>query len=436
MSSQVLQELEPEIEQVEEVSVYKIRNVRVLLLQTFLGMVFTTVVLGPIFDGWLLTLAKERGYSKPNTLVGSVESVRGMTALILAFPLGMVSDKFSKSRAWLLKINCIVLVFGVVVLLFAIVTDTVTLLYVGVAVIATYNQMSRACTGTLLADTVQRKSLLQATTAISITSLVGASLGPLLQCVLIVAFGDEWDPTKLRISICTGFVFVVPIICTTLALSDPPCQSSAEEIGTESLIRECYHEKICGVRKRWLVPATLQVAAVVYGMGAGMTVRFFPLFFKEDFDFSPLGVNIIIASSRIFVAGFMKLSAKLSKRMGRMHAALLYDACGISCLIIMSQLQTPWPAVIVFLFRTAFSNASSPIEQAILFECVESKHRGRLSAVQSIFGITWSGSAALGGFLSDSHDYRFTFLFTALLYCVGLMIDLPMLCIVPRYSSA
>merc|ERR1712107_379492 len=102
------------------------------------------------------------------------------------------------------------------------------------------------------------------------------------------------------------------------------------------------------------------------------------------------GVNTLIAISRLCVAGFVQLCKWISKRLGRMQVLLLADFCGIVCLVLFSQARNPWLAVVLFLLRTALSNASGPIEQAVIFECVASKHRGRLSAIQSIFGITWS----------------------------------------------
>eukprot|EP00930_Biecheleria_cincta_P014263 TRINITY_DN12355_c0_g3_i1.p1 TRINITY_DN12355_c0_g3~~TRINITY_DN12355_c0_g3_i1.p1 ORF type:complete len:433 (-),score=52.79 TRINITY_DN12355_c0_g3_i1:536-1834(-) len=417
-----------------ETPVFKILNVTLLLWQALLGMLFTTFTLGPLFDGWLLTLAKEQHYPQPNTLVGSVESVRGVTALLVAVPTGMLTDKFATSRAWLLKMNCILLMAGIVMLCLAILNDAVGFLYGSVAVIATYNQMRTVCTNTLLADSVPQKHLVEVTSALSSISLVGASLGPLLQCLLLLFLGDVWDPVKLRGSLCAGFLLGIPLLAVSVALQDPQIASRAAN-QEEAVVRACYESRVCGVKRKWIVPGILQFAGVIYGMGAGMTVRFFPLFFKEDYGFSPLWVNLIIAMSRIFTAGFVQLCKRMTERVGRMQAALMYDFCGILCLLLFAQLQNPWLSVICFLFRTAFSNASFPIEQAIIFECVASKHRGKLSAIQSIFSITWSGSAAFGGWLADSHDYRFTFLFTALLYSIGLTIDLPVLAMVPRYAQ-
>merc|ERR1740129_1269903 len=46
--------------------------------------------------------------------------------------------------------------------------------------------------------------------------------------------------------------------------------------------------------------------------------------------------------------------------------------------------------------------------------------------------VTWSGSAALGGWIADwSGDYRFTFNVTAMIYTVSLVCQLPLLWLCP-----
>eukprot|EP00923_Selenidium_pygospionis_P060337 GHVN01106177.1.p1 GENE.GHVN01106177.1~~GHVN01106177.1.p1 ORF type:complete len:168 (-),score=30.95 GHVN01106177.1:544-1047(-) len=77
-------------------------------------------------------------------------------------------------------------------------------------------------------------------------------------------------------------------------------------------------------------------------------------------------------------------------------------------------------------------NCGFPIDRSIVNDYIPSRHRGKWNAVQSLTGMTWSGSAMLGGFLSDTHDYRYTFIFTAMIYCVALVMYLPLLWLVPR----
>lgn len=46
-------------------------------------------------------------------------------------------------------------------------------------------------------------------------------------------------------------------------------------------------------------------------------------------------------------------------------------------------------------------------------EHVAKRHRGRVNAVDSVRSFSWSGSAALGGWLIEKYGYKSTFLMTA-----------------------
>jgi len=66
--------------------------------------------------------------------------------------------------------------------------------------------------------------------------------------------------------------------------------------------------------------------------------------------------------------------------------------------------------------RTAAMNASYPVQRAILMDLITKRQRGRWNSLENLTAFTWTGSAALGGYLVDRFSYRFTFLITAGLY--------------------
>jgi len=166
-----------------------------------------------------------------------------------------------------------------------------------------------------------------------------------------------------------------------------------------------------------------------------MTVKFFNLFFIQDEHFSPIAVCILQTAYPLVIAGFMKLTQKLSKPLGRAQASLLFFTSNVLCLFLMAELKYLPFLLIVFLVRGGFANSTYPIDRSILMDFTPSSQRGRWNAIESLTSMTWSGSAFLGGLLSDSHDCRFTFLITALIYATGCLTYSPLLGIVPRRES-
>jgi len=188
----------------------------------------------------------------------------------------------------------------------------------------------------------------------------------------------------------------------------------------------------CGPLGPGQVPWILTVSDFVTMVGAGMTVKFFNLFFIEDERFSPTSICWLQTAYPLVIAIFTKFTERLAKPFGRAQASLLFFSCNVVCLVLLSKVQYLPVLLILFLLRGGFANSTYPIDRSILMDFTPSSRRGMWNAVENFTSMTWSGSAFLGGILSDSHDYRFTFLITAFVYGTGCIIYSPLLFIVPR----
>jgi len=184
------------------------------------------------------------------------------------------------------------------------------------------------------------------------------------------------------------------------------------------------------------VPVLLGLADFLTCIGAGMTVKFFNLFFIEDRHFSPTQICWLQTAYPLVIAVFMKFTERLAKPLGRAQASLLFFSSNVLCLFLLSQVESLPILLTIFLLRGGFANSTYPIDRSILMDFTPSSQRGRWNAVESLTSMTWSGSAFIGGLLSDAHDYRYTFLITALVYATACVIYSPLLRIVPRREAA
>lgn len=78
-----------------------------------------------------------------------------------------------------------------------------------------------------------------------------------------------------------------------------------------------------------------------------MTVKFFPLFFKNDCDLSPSQVQGIYVAVPIAIIVFSGFADQLASRgFGRVQSVMLSKAIGVSCLVIMvlclREFDAPW----------------------------------------------------------------------------------------------
>ena len=70
-------------------------------------------------------------------------------------------------------------------------------------------------------------------------------------------------------------------------------------------------------------------------MGSGMTVKFFPLFFKHNCGFDPAAVQVIYTIVPVAMALFSQSGTVVSKRLGRIPTILLMRGLGLGCLLLM-----------------------------------------------------------------------------------------------------
>jgi MFS family permease len=88
--------------------------------------------------------------------------------------------------------------------------------------------------------------------------------------------------------------------------------------------------------------------------------------------------------------------------------------------------------VCIYLLRTAMMNSGYPLNSSILMDFTPKSQRARWQSLGSIVRFGWCGSAALGGVLADAYGYSHTFLVTAAIQLLAVLIQLLLVPIVPR----
>merc|ERR1712194_650117 len=89
----------------------------------------------------------------------------------------------------------------------------------------------------------------------------------------------------------------------------------------------------------------------------------------------------------------------------------------------------------IFVIRTSLMNSSAPLQQSILMDSIPKEVRARWKSLDAVSGFGWSGSAALGGWLSDKYEYTYTFLITAIVQSIGIGVWTLLLPLVPRIEG-
>jgi MFS family permease len=185
------------------------------------------------------------------------------------------------------------------------------------------------------------------------------------------------------------------------------------------------------------IPYVLFLSSLIVSLGSGASVKYFPLFFKE-LGLGSAAVQSIFLAVPVFISAFSFLATQLSKKIGRVETTVLSDVIGTSLLYAMNCLsrdvqrnsdeqdtlwfKNPHRVILitaVYLFRTGIINSCYPLLESILMDNVPSNQRARWKSLESIASFGWTGSALIGGILSDEHSYQFTFTITAAMQLSG-----------------
>ena len=218
----------------------------------------------------------------------------------------------------------------------------------------------------------------------------------------------------------------------------------------------------------WLVPYILFSSSVLLGLASGMTIKFFPLFFKNECGMSPVAVQLIYAVLPLVLAAFSRLGTALAMRIGRVQTMVSLKVLGIGLLVTMALLvdwvkggETGGGAaaqegtlveqelagdggsggarwlrvgviVVVYLIRTGVMNCTYPLNTSIMMDYCPKDQRARWTSLQSVVRFGWCGSAAAGGVLADAYGYSFTFLITAGVQAAATALLATLILLVPR----
>jgi predicted MFS family arabinose efflux permease len=190
-------------------------------------------------------------------------------------------------------------------------------------------------------------------------------------------------------------------------------------------------------RQKW-IPFIIFVQSIILAVGSGMTIKFFPLFFKDDVGMSPSQVQVIDCLVPFVMVICSTATSKIAASgVGRVQTQLITSIMGVSLLFCMVFFKTyldkhPVFLVPIFVMRTSLMNASYPLQESILMDFVPKESRARWKSLDAVASFGWCGSAAFGGWLADKYDYTFTFFLTAIIQTVGIVVWSLLLPLVPR----
>ena len=407
-----------------------------------------------------------------NAPLGILEALNGMASLVTALPIGYLADKVGRSK---------VICAGGILRLLTIGLQIALLEYIGTSTdgenSSKFNDLSvlilmgviMACWGVadgivdgpmqaLYADSTPAGDRSTYYTYLFACETGASAIGPVVAIILFESLGNEWDLLHLRtviyVGLSIGVIYSIIMLffddrkaLETLSNDESDIVYTEDELCLDGEAPISSHGTMTNrtltplQRRRQWIPYIVLAQGLILAIGSGMTVKFFPLFFKDEVGMSPSQVQLIYVSTPITMVILSALIMKLAKSgFGRVQATLLFSTLGVLLLFSMvfcKSFLDKHPAILVpiYILRTGLMNCSYPLQESILMDFVPTSQRARWKSLDSVAAFGWCGSAALGGWLSDRFDYTYTFGITAIIQAIGTAVFALLIPLVPRHEG-
>ncbi|MBU1105117.1 MAG: MFS transporter, partial [Candidatus Riflebacteria bacterium] len=147
----------------------------------------------------------------------------------------------------------------------------------------------------------------------------------------------------------------------------------------------------------WSLIARFSLCNALIGLGAGMIVPYFNLYFRDWVGASIPQIGMVFAMGQFGTALGSISSPFIAKRIGLVKGVAFSQLCSLPFMMLMALQHELWLCSLCFIFRGAFMNMCIPMRQELMMEIIPEQHRARASAADSM---SWNLSWAVAMFFS------------------------------------
>jgi len=158
------------------------------------------------------------------------------------------------------------------------------------------------------------------------------------------------------------------------------------------------------------------------GIGAGLMVPLFNVYFKQKLNFSLIEISIIFMVSQLVMGMFTLITPILTKRFRPVTFIFLTQALSLPFILMIICTKSIIFVTIAFTLRASFMNMSRPIQMHFEMACFKTEYRAAFSAFKSFFwNISWAISTLIAGFFQYKKIFDVPLYLTFFLYIVTLL---------------
>lgn len=376
------------------------RNARLYLLGAFL-----IAINFQVFNVLMNLYFSDLGF--PEGQIGQINSMRATGMTLMAIPAAFIISRIALKPVLMVS----TLLLGL--FSFAMVTTTVWLTIISSSLLAgmafTYY---RVAGGPFFMRNSTKKER---------THLFSFSFAMMTLAGITASFGSGWmaellhDQTSssilgyrytLYIGIAVSMLALIPF-----GLIRPQSPSAEEHRLTLNWAK---------IRRRAGFYSKITVANLLIGMGAGLSIPFLNLYFKERFGLPP-GLIGLFFSAVHFSMFFGTLSGPVwTRRIGLVRTVVISQLISIPFMLILSYGYLLPLVVVAFVLRGGLMNLGVPLTNNLAMELSDRSEQELVNAFMMIsWTASWMIATAVGGRLIQAYGYTVTINTTIALYVIS-----------------
>ena len=373
------------------------RNVKLFLAQIFIMGIYSGIY-GVVFNLYVL----DRGFGMD--FLGLLLSVSLLATSLASIPAGMLCDRFDRK-----KLIVGSSVFSGLAMLPLFLSPSPSIMLASSALSGMLGTIAIVCATPFLTDNCERDEAVHVFSSSSALTwaamVIGSALGGMLPMLLPLL---PLQASRYQVTLVASMLLVFGGCALLLFLKDT----------------KCVVKKRNSPLLNWKIPSadTLKFTSIsiIIGIGAGMIVPYFNVYFTKFIHASVFQTGLIFAVANVFmVAGFIVIP-HLAAKIGRARSAVITQAASLPFLIIMAITTNILAASAAYIMRMFLMNMASPAQTSLQMEVIHPEERGFAVGLMSTGNsMAVAASTYISGTLLVGGNYVLPFVITILAYIVA-----------------
>jgi MFS family permease len=150
----------------------------------------------------------------------------------------------------------------------------------------------------------------------------------------------------------------------------------------------------------WRTAAKFFLPELAFGLGAGLTIPFINLYFRNRFGLASGTIGLYYSAAQALMMAAFLLSPLIARRWGAVRTVVAFQLTSIPFFVALALTTSLGVAVATFLLRHACMNMVHPVGSHFAMEVIRPAQRARVNGTkQAANKIAWAVANSMGGLL-------------------------------------